>query len=325
MTRRRNAVLAGIALAVAAGAALAPALGIVSFSDLRASSVLWNIRVPRTILAFLAGTGLSLAGMTFQAMFRNPLVEPFTLGVSSGAAFGATVAIRLGWTFSLLGVSSISMAAFVGALASLLVVYGLAMARRSFSPGVLLLAGVAMSFFFWSLVLFMQYVSNFTESFRILRWMMGGVETAGYGAVLDVLPFVISGAAIIVTHARELNMLASGDDLAASRGVAVGPVRGLLFTASTLMVGGVVAVCGPIGFVGMIAPHICRLLIGNEHRYLAPATLLFGGFFLLACDTLARLVIAPAELPVGVLTALLGGPFFIWLLLKRPASGGAWI
>jgi iron complex transport system permease protein len=321
---RRGGVLVGIALAAAAGVCLAPALGIVSYSDLRASSVLWNIRVPRTILAFLAGTGLSLAGMTFQAMFRNPLAEPFTLGVSSGAAFGATAAIRLGWTFSILGVSAISLAAFLGALASLLVVYGLAMARRSFSPAVLLLAGVAMSFFFWSLVLFMQYVSNFTESFRILRWMMGGVETAGYSAVLDVLPFVISGAAIIVMHARELNMLASGDDLAASRGVAVGPVRALLFTASTLMVGGVVAVCGPIGFVGMIAPHICRLLIGNEHRYLAPATLLFGGLFLLACDTMARLVIAPAELPVGVLTALLGGPFFIWLLLKRPVTG-AWI
>jgi iron complex transport system permease protein len=321
---RRGGVLVGIALAAAAGVCLAPALGIVSYSDLRASSVLWNIRVPRTILAFLAGTGLSLAGMTFQAMFRNPLAEPFTLGVSSGAAFGATAAIRLGWTFSILGVSAISLAAFLGALASLLVVYGLAMARRSFSPAVLLLAGVAMSFFFWSLVLFMQYVSNFTESFRILRWMMGGVETAGYSAVLDVLPFVISGAAIIVMHARELNMLASGDDLAASRGVAVGPVRALLFTASTLMVGGVVAVCGPIGFVGMIAPHICRLLIGNEHRYLAPATLLFGGLFLLACDTMSRLVIAPAELPVGVLTALLGGPFFIWLLLKRPVTG-AWI
>jgi len=321
---RRGGVLVGIALAAAAGVCLAPALGIVSYSDLRASSVLWNIRVPRTILAFLAGTGLSLAGMTFQAMFRNPLAEPFTLGVSSGAAFGATAAIRLGWTFSILGVSAISLAAFLGALASLLVVYGLAMARRSFSPAVLLLAGVAMSFFFWSLVLFMQYVSNFTESFRILRWMMGGVETAGYSAVLDVLPFVISGAAIIVMHARELNMLSSGDDLAASRGVAVGPVRALLFTASTLMVGGVVAVCGPIGFVGMIAPHICRLLIGNEHRYLAPATLLFGGLFLLACDTMSRLVIAPAELPVGVLTALLGGPFFIWLLLKRPVTG-AWI
>jgi iron complex transport system permease protein len=320
---RKAGVLAGIALAAAGGVLLAPALGIVSLSDLRTIPVLWDIRVPRTMLAFLAGAGLSLAGMTFQAMFRNPLVEPFTLGVSGGAAFGATAAIRLGWTFSVLGVSSISVAAFLGALASLLLVYGLAMARKSFSPSLLLLAGVAMSFFFWSLILFTQYMSNFTESFRILRWMMGGVETVGYGAVLDVFPFVLSGSAIILCYSRELNMLAAGEDLASSRGVSVGAVRALLFTAATLMVGGVVAVCGPIGFVGLIAPHICRSLIGTEHRFLAPATLLFGGLFLVACDTLSRLIIAPAELPVGVLTALLGGPFFIGLLLRRPVGGSS--
>jgi iron complex transport system permease protein len=125
---------------------------------------------------------------------------------------------------------------------------------------------------------------------------------------------------VIIAYARELNMLALGEDLAVSRGVSLTAVRALLFTASTLMVGGVVAVCGPIGFVGMIAPHICRLLIGNEHRYLAPATFFFGGFFLVACDTMARLIIAPAELPVGVITALLGGPFFVWLLLRRPGT-----
>lgn len=320
---RRTIVLIAIALAALAGVLLAPALGLVSLSDLRAVTVVWSIRVPRTLLAFLAGSGLALAGMAFQAMFRNPLVEPFTLGVSGGAAFGATAAIRLGWTFSVAGVSAVSFAGFVGALVSLLLVYGIAMARRSFSNSLLLLAGVAMSFFFWSLILFVQYMSNFTESFRILRWMMGGVETVGYVSVLDVFPFVASGAAILLCYARELNMLAAGEDLAASRGVAVGPVRALLFTASTLMVGGVVAVCGPIGFVGMIAPHICRRLIGTEHRYLGPASFLFGGLFLVACDTLSRLIIAPAELPVGVLTALLGGPFFIALLLRRPIDGAA--
>jgi iron complex transport system permease protein len=261
--------------------------------------------------------------MTFQAVFRNPLVEPFTLGVSSGAALGATVAIRWEWAFTVFGMSSISLAAFVGALASLLLVYGISMAGRSLSTAVLLLAGVAMSFFFWSLILFLQYLSDFTGSFRILRWLMGGVETVGYGAVLDVLPFVLSGSAVIFCYARELNMLSVGEDLAASRGVSITPVRGLLFVAATLMVGGVVALCGPIGFIGLIAPHISRLLIGTEHRYLAPATALFGGLFLLVCDVVARLVIAPAELPVGVLTALLGGPFFVWLLLRRPRAGGA--
>jgi len=318
---RRAGVLIGIAVATVAGALVAPMMGVVSLSELRNVPIFWTIRVPRTILAFLAGAGLSLAGMTFQAMFRNPLVTPYTLGVSGGAAFGATLAIRLGWMFTFLGVSTISLAAFAGALLSLVLVYGLSMSRGTHSTAILLLAGAAMSFFFWSLIMFVQYLSDFTGSFRILRWLMGGVETVGYNAVLDVLPFVVSGSAVILCYARELNMLTLGEDLAVSRGVAVSSVRVLLFTASTLMVGGVVAVCGPIGFVGMIAPHICRLLIGTEHRFLAPATLLFGGLFLVACDTLARVIIAPAELPVGVLTALLGGPFFVWLLLRRSRSG----
>jgi iron complex transport system permease protein len=322
MTRRAG-VLAGIAAAAAAALVLTPTLGLVPLSDLRSVPVLWTIRVPRALMAFLAGTGLSLAGMTFQAMFRNPLVTPFTLGVSSGAAFGATMAIRFGWVFTVVGVSSIPLAAFGGAMASLLLVYGLSMAGRSSSTGILLLAGAALSFFFWSLIMFLQYLSDFTGSFRILRWLMGGVEAVGYGSVLDVLPFVVTGSAVILSYARELNLMAVGEDLAASRGVAVAPVRALLFTASTLMVGGVVASCGPIGFVGMIAPHVCRLLVGTDHRILGPATALFGGFFLLACDTAARLVLAPAELPVGVLTALLGGPFFVGLLLRRPRAAGA--
>jgi cobalamin transport system permease protein len=320
---RRTALLVAIGLAALGGFLLAPMLGLVPLSDSRVATVLWKIRVPRTMLAFLAGTGLSLAGMTFQALFRNPLVEPFTLGVSSGAAFGATAAIQWGWAFTVLGISSVSLAAFAGALASLVLVYGISVAGRSFSTAVLLLAGVAMSFFFWSLILFIQYLSDFSGSFRILRWLMGGVETVGYDAVLDVLPFVLSGSAVIFCYARELNMLSAGEDFAASRGVSITPVRVLLFAAASLMVGGVVALCGPIGFVGLVAPHISRLLIGAEHRYLAPATALFGGLFLLACDVLARLVIAPAELPVGVLTALLGGPFFIWLLVSRRRTEGA--
>jgi len=318
---RRGWVLLGFSLAAAGGAGVAPYLGVVSLSDLPTVPVFWQIRVPRAMLAFLAGSGLALAGMTFQAIFRNPLATPFTLGVSSGAAFGATLAIRLGWTVSLLGVSAVSLTAFAGALASLILVYGITMARRSFSTAVLLLAGVAISFFFWSLILFIQYLSDFTSSFRILRWLMGGLETVGYGPVLDVLPFVLSGSAVILCFTRELNLMAVGEDLAVSRGVRVGAVRAVLFSASTLMVGGVVALCGPIGFVGMMAPHICRLLIGTEHRYLAPATFLFGGLFLLACDVVARLIIAPAEIPVGVITALLGGPFFVWLLLRRPPAG----
>ena len=314
---RRAWVLAGIAAAAAVGVSAAPWLGAVTLADLPGVPVFWEIRVPRVLLGFLAGAGLSIAGMAFQAMFRNLLAEPYTLGVSGGAAFGATLAIRYGWTASLLGVSAVSLSAFAGALGALLLVYGIAMARRTFSTAVLLLAGVAVNLFFGSLILIIQYLSDFTSSFRILRWLMGGLETVGYGAVLDVFPFVLSGSAVVFCFARELNLMTVGEDLAASRGVHVPGVRAVLFSATTLMVGGVVALCGPIGFVGLMAPHICRLMIGPEHRLLAPATFLFGGVFLVACDAVSRLLIAPAEIPVGVVTALLGGPFFVWLLLRR--------
>lgn len=320
---RRGGILAGIALAAAAGSAAAPWVGAVTLSELPGVPVFWDIRVPRVLLGFLAGAGLSVAGMAFQAMFRNMLAEPYTLGVSGGAAFGATLAIRYGWTASLLGISGVSLAAFGGALAALLLVYGIAMARRGFSTAVLLLAGVAVNLFFGSLILLIQYLSDFTSSFRILRWMMGGLETVGYGAVLDVFPFVVSGTAVVFCFARELNLMTMGEDLATSRGVRVPAVRAVLFAATTLMVGGVVALCGPIGFVGLMAPHICRLMIGPEHRFLTAATCLFGGVFLVACDAISRLMIAPAEIPVGVVTALLGGPFFVWLLLRRGVTATA--
>jgi len=213
-------------------------------------------------------------------------------------------------------ISGSAIAAFLGALLAIGLVYGLTLARKGFSTGTMLLAGVAVSFFFSSLILFLQYLSNFTQMFRILRWLMGGFETVGFGSSLGLLPFVAIGCALIFYLTHELNLLATGEDIAAGRGVNVKRTRHVLFFATSLMVGGVVSVCGPIGFVGMMAPHICRLLIGGDHRYLMPATLFFGGLFLTLCDTLSRTMIAPAEIPTGVITALLGGPFFVWLLLR---------
>ena len=331
MTRRQRwALLAIVTLSVGVTLAM-PFLGAVPTppgsvfgaedENGHAAEVFWRLRLPRVALAFLAGSGLAVAGMAFQAMFRNALATPFTLGVSSGAALGATLCITLGWSFSFLGVSSVSMCAFLGALLSLGLVYGIAKMGRGFSTATMLLAGVAVSLFFSSVILFMQYMTDLTNSFRVMRWMMGGLEVVGYGTVTSVFPFVISGVAIVFILSRELNLFAVGDDIAISRGVNAGRAKTALFFGTTLMVGGVVAFCGPIGFVGMMAPHICRLLVGSEHRALFPATLLFGGMFLVLCDTLARLLIAPAEIPVGVLTALLGGPFFIWLLLRRGGPG----
>ena len=290
-------------------------LGFISYSGGVDSEIFWQIRVPRTLITFIAGASLAISGMVFQAMFRNPLATPFTLGVSSGAALGAALYVRFGLAISLGFITGPSIAAFLGSIFSILLVYGLTQIRRSFSTASMLLAGVAVSFFFSSLILFIQYLSDFTHSFRIVRWLMGGVEVMGYTPVLGLLPFFIGGSMIVLYLTNELNLLLTGEDLAASRGVDVGRTRHLLFFATSLMVGGVIAVCGPIGFVGLMAPHISRLLTGPNHRYLMPATLLFGGAFLTLCDTFARMVIAPAEIPIGIITALIGGPFFIWLLL----------
>lgn len=284
------------------------------------SDIFWRIRVPRTCISFLAGAGLALSGMAFQSMFRNLLATPFTLGVASGASLGAAVYVHLGFAFSLMGIPGMSFFAFGGAVLAICLVYGLTRVKRNISTSTMLLSGVAVSFTFSSLILFTQYMSTFSHSFRIVRWLMGGIEAVGYTSALHLAPFVALGGAIVLLLSRELNLLMVGEEISLSRGVDVGRTRTLLFFAVSLMVGGVVAVCGPIGFVGMMAPHICRLMIGADHRYLAPAALLFGGVFLTVCDTIARTIIAPAEMPVGVITALLGGPFFIWLLVGRSSD-----
>ena len=278
-------------------------------------TILLQVRLPRVCIAFLAGAALALSGMVFQAMFRNPLATPFTLGVSSGASLGAAMGMRLGVTITVLGIAAPSLFAFAGAGLAILLVYGLTLLKRGFPTGALLLAGVAVSLFFTSLILFVQYLSDFTGSFRVIRWLMGNMDVLGFGPVLGMLPFVGSGCLILLLMGRELDLMSLGDDIAISRGVNVPVVKKTLFFATSLMVGGVVAVCGPIGFVGMMVPHICRLIVGSNHRHLAPACVLFGGSFLVACDVLARTLIAPAQIPVGIVTALLGGPFFLWLLL----------
>ncbi|MCK9264146.1 MAG: iron ABC transporter permease [Desulfomonilia bacterium] len=283
--------------------------------------IFWRIRVPRVCISFLAGAGLAISGMAYQAMFRNLLATPYTLGVASGASLGAACYVHLGFMFSLLGIPGISVFAFCGAVLAVAFVYGITMLRgKRLASSTLLLAGVAISFFFSSLILFIQYLSTFAHSFQIVRWLMGAISVVGFEPVRQLTPFVLCGSLVILYLRHELNLLMAGEDLSTSRGVNVNRTRQFTFFATSLMVGGVVAVCGPIGFMGMMAPHICRLIIGADHRYLAPATLLFGGVFLTVCDTIARTIIAPAEMPVGIITALLGGPFFIWLLVGRSSD-----
>ena len=324
---KRSLITLGALCALAAATLLiCPLLGM-EFIPFNATGqereILLGIRLPRVLCAFAAGSMLALSGMAFQALFRNPLATPFTLGVSSGAALGAALFIRFGLAVSILGISGTSVAAFTGALLAILLVYGLTKLKGGFSTPTLLLSGIAISFFFSSLILFIQYLSGLTHSFRVVHWMMGTLSTADHGKLANLLPFLAIGGSLLAFLHREMNLFMVGEDIAISRGVNTGLVKKLIFIAASLMVGGVVAVCGPIGFVGMMSPHICRLIVGADHRYLTPATFLFGGVFLALCDTLTRVLSgysSGAELPVGVLTALLGGPFFILLLLNRKGS-----
>jgi len=322
---KRTWILVGLLVAAVVVLVVAPFIGMtrVPLSALWGDcddgvlvNVFWRLRVPRVVMAFVAGAGLATAGMAFQAMFRNPLATPFTLGVASGASLGSALAIHLGLTACWLGISAVTLAAFGGALLTIALVYGLTRLRQGFSTATMLLAGVALSFSFSSLILFLQYLSDFTQTYRMLRWVMGGLDrVVSFADVLGVLPAVVAGSLVVLYLTHELNLITTGEQLAASRGVEVERTKQILFVASSLMVGAVVAVCGPIGFVGLMAPHICRMIVGPDHRYLAPASWLFGGMFLVTCDAVARTGMAPAELPVGVITALLGGPFFLCLLV----------
>lgn len=277
--------------------------------------IFWNMRVPRVILAFLTGATLAVGGLVFQALFLNMLATPFTLGVSSGAAFGAALYVKLGLSFAVLSIGGSYFFALAGALLTIVLLLTLAAGKNSALT--MLLSGVVINFFFSSLILFMQYLSDFTETFRITRWLMGGFDTVGYHGVFAVVPFVLFGVTGILVHVRELDLLCLGSEFANSRGVDVRRVELILLLCTSLMVGGVVALAGPIGFIGIIVPYVARLLVGYRHTVLMPVVLLGGGVFLVICDTVARVVISPFEMPVGVITALLGAPFFLWLMRRK--------
>jgi iron complex transport system permease protein len=272
-------------------------------------------RLPRAVAAALVGGCLAAAGVVFQGLLRNALATPYTLGVSAGAALGAMVAITFGAAMPVAGVASASLA---GAALAVGVVYALASARRSgFSTTVLLLAGVTLNAFFSALILFVQYLSNFSEVYRAMRWLMGDLDVAGYGPILAALPFIGVAFAAFAWLARPLNLLSMGVEAAESRGVDVTRAQQAAFFSASLATGAAVSIGGPIGFIGIIVPHLVRLLVGADHRVVLPASTFLGAAFLVLCDIGARTVIAPMELPVGIITALVGGPFFLWLLVRK--------
>jgi iron complex transport system permease protein len=325
LTRRRYvAVLGGMTALFVAVSILAPLIGPAAISFTQALSdhestdfnILLRVRVPRVLMAGLVGGALALSGVTFQAILRNPLASPFTLGVSGGAALGAVLAILFAGGGASAGLW-IPLAAFAGALAVVFTVHTLAGARRHPSPVTLLLAGVVLNFVCASLIQLVHYYADLTQSFLMVRWMMGSLDVFEYRTLAYVAPVVIAILFVLAYHARALNALSAGPDWARSRGVDVKRLVTLNYFAASLLTGAVVAHSGPIGFVGLIVPHVVRLVLGADHRLLVPCSFLGGGAFLVVCDTFARTALSPVEVPVGIITAVLGGPFFLWLLLFR--------
>ncbi len=287
----------------------------VPFAENVDAQIFFIARLPRALAAALVGGTLAAAGVVFQGLLRNALATPYTLGVSAGASLGAMVAITFGTSWAVGGIASASLA---GAFLAVLIVYALASARhRGLSTTVLLLAGVTLNAFFSALILFVQYLSDFAQTYRALRWLMGDLDVAGYAPILYALPLVVVAFAAFAWLARPLNIVSVSAEVAGSRGVPVERVQRLAFFSASLATGAAVSVGGPIGFIGIIVPHFVRLLVGADHRLVLPASVLLGGGFLVACDVIARTVFAPIELPVGIITAVIGGPFFLWMLIAR--------
>jgi iron complex transport system permease protein len=285
--------------------------------DEAARAVFFRLRLPRVVMGAIIGASLAAVGASLQALFRNPLADPFTLGVSGGAALGASLAIALGIGANLAGVPLIFLAAFVCSGVSVFTVYRLARGGGVMLPGALLLAGIVMNLFASAGVLVIQYLTDAAQALQILRWMIGSLDVVGFDLIWRMLIFLVPGWVVLAAYARDLHLLATGEESAASLGVDVPRVERMVYAASSLIVGVTVSMGGTIGFVGLIVPHAARLLFGQDVRVLLPASFLLGAAFLVLADTLARVVISPAELPVGAVTALAGGPVFLWLLRKQ--------
>lgn len=286
-----------------------------------AQTVVWQLRLPRVFLAVLTGMSLAGAGAVMQGVLRNPLVSPYTLGLSSGAAFGAAMAIVLGT--GLLGGSYLVFSkwlivtnAFIFGALTMVLAYLLA-TFKGLAPEVLVLGGVAIGYLFQAGVSLLKYISNHEALRELVVWLMGGFWGANWQTVVLVTPITFGSIAGLLYFAWDLNILGAGEEVAANLGVNVNRVRLCTLGLATLMASAAVAFSGVIGFIGLISPHLCRMLIGSDNRFLIPCACLMGAVLLLLSDTLARTVIAPTELPVGIITALMGSPFFIYLLVKK--------
>ncbi|SDW76752.1 iron complex transport system permease protein [Amycolatopsis xylanica] len=289
--------------------------GTTSPLDQREADILWQLRVPRVVLAGLVGSALAVAGAAYQGVFRNPLADPYLLGAAAGAGLGATVAVVFAPEARTWIVGPIPLAAFVGALAGVGLTWLLGRSASGPGTAILLLAGVAVAAFLTAVQTFVQQLDTNTIK-QVYTWMLGGLNTSGWQDVLITLPYLVPSVIVLCLCSRLLDVLALGDDEAVSLGVRPGRVRLAVLGAASLATAAAVSVSGLIGFVGIVVPHLVRLLAGASYRVIVPLSLIGGGIFLVIADEIGRTVIAPAELPLGVITAFTGAPFFV-LVLRR--------
>ncbi len=286
------------------------------------ATIVQQIRLPHTILILLTGAALGGSGAAYQGVFRNPLADPYLIGVASGAGLGAVFAMAVRWPSGLFGLYAIPVAAFLGAALTILLVYSLARVGKSLPTTTLILAGVAISAFATSLTSFLMLRSN-QELRRAIGWLMGGSILSGWEPVLAILPYVLLGLLLLLTSGHALNVLQFGEEQAIQLGLPAEKVKALILIAASLTTAAAVAFSGVIGFVGLIVPHLARLLWGPDYRRLVPLSILGGGTLLLLADLLARTVLAPQVIPVGIVTALAGAPFFLWVL-RRARDQAYW-
>ena len=275
--------------------------------------IFFDLRLPRAILAVWVGGALALAGLLFQALLRNPLADPYTLGVSGGASLGAVLAISLGWQ-SIAHLPAVSAAACIGAAIVLLLIVIASSASGRMSSTTLLLAGVTLNSICLAIILFISNLLTVFQSFSVNRWLMGGLDAPDYATLLWLTLILTPVCLVIILYSRQWNVLAIGETWAATRGLSTSRLLLIGCIAGSLLTGAVTALTGPIGFVGLIVPHALRLWLGADHRILAPCSFLIGGAFVALSDVFSRTILAPVEIPVGVITAMLGGPVFIWML-----------
>jgi iron complex transport system permease protein len=284
--------------------------------DELAQAIYFKIRIPRILMASIAGGTLAIAGAGLQALFRNPLASPFTLGVSGGASLGALLAIRIGLANGILGFSAVTVFSFLFSIFTILFVYSISKLRGVVATGRLLLAGVVVNFFYSAIILFLQFFSDLTQPLQTMRWIMGSLDIVGFDTAWKSLFLVIPSCMILLSMTKDMNLFSLGDDVASSLGVDVNMMEKKIYFATSLAASAVISVTGPIGFVGLIIPHILRMIVGVDNRVIIPCSFLLGASFLTLMDTISRTIISPVEIPVGIITASFGGVFFLWLLIK---------